>query len=107
MHTSKARVVSIPLAIGGWRGSLSIEGDLVRIEAPDGTKELSLDLGQVKRASLNSNNGLWSFRLKDGQRVRFQSAGTLMSADRTGAGRQTNDAIKECLARHGVRLFQA
>jgi hypothetical protein len=61
MQMSKARVVSMPVAIGGWKGSLSIEGDIVRIEAVSGGKELSVDLARVKRASFNSSNGLWSF----------------------------------------------
>lgn len=104
MHTSKAKVVSMPLAIGGWKGRLSIDGDLVRIAASD--RELSLDLGQVKRASFNSTNGLWVFKVKDGGRVRFQSAGVLMSADRTEDGRRTNDLIRERLAHHHVRLLE-
>jgi hypothetical protein len=106
MHTSRARVVSVPLAVGGWKGELSIEDDLVRIAAAGGGKELSVDLGQVKRASFNSMNGLWVFRLNDGRRVRFQSAGGLMSADRSPAGRETNDLIRGRLGQHGVRLLE-
>jgi hypothetical protein len=105
MHTSKARVVSLPVAFGGWKGTLSIHDDLVRIESPNGAKQVSLDLGQVKRASFNSNNGLWVFRLEDGRRVRFQSAGLLLSADRTEAGQQTNEAIQERLRHHRIRLL--
>lgn len=106
MHTSKARVVSVPLAVGGWKGELSIDDDLIRIAAAGGAKEVSVDLGQVKRASFNSMNGLWAFRLKDGRRVRFQSAGGLMSADRSPAGHQTNELIRARLAQHGVRLLE-
>lgn len=105
MHTSKARVVSLPLAVGGWKGELSIDDDLVRIAAAGG-KELSFDLGQVKRASFNSMNGLWALRLNDGRRVRFQSAGGVMSADRSPAGQQTNELIRSRLAQHGVRLVE-
>lgn len=107
MHTSKVRVVSLPVAFGGWKGVLSVDGDLVQIKAREGTSELSFDLAQVKRASFNSTNGLWSFRLHDGQRLRFQSAGGLLSADRTDAGEQTNELIHERLSKHGVRVLGA
>jgi hypothetical protein len=67
---------------------LTIDGDLIRIAGADHSRTLEIDVRQIKRASFNSNNGLWAIRSKDGRRVRFQSGGTILPADRSDAGRQ-------------------
>jgi hypothetical protein len=60
-------------------------------------RSVVIDVRELKRASFNSNNGLWIIRFKDGRRVRFQSAaGAMLSADRSEAGRATNDVIRRC-----------
>jgi hypothetical protein len=105
MHKSKAKVVSGFLVFGGWKGELSIDGDIVRIDAVDHSQSLVIDIREIKRASYNSNNGLWSLRFKNGRRARFQSAGGLLSADRTEAGRVSNELVRDLLQRHGARFF--
>jgi hypothetical protein len=102
---SNVRVVPSVLVFGGWKGTVEIDGDLATIDSLDHSKQLVIDFVQVKRASFNSNNGLWVFRLKTGERIRVQSAGSLLSADRSPAGRDTNDAISTLLNKHGVRGF--
>jgi plasmid stability protein len=105
MHKSKAKVLPGLMVFGGWRGELTIDGDLIRIDSADHSRSLEIDVREIKRASFNSNNGLWAIRLKDGRRARFQSAGTILSADRTEAGQQTNDVISALLKQHKVRHF--
>jgi hypothetical protein len=105
MHKSTVRVVPSVLVFGGWKGELSIDGDVLTIDSLDGTRHLSVDVKDIKRTSFNSNNGLWVFRLKDGGRIRMQSAGLLLSADRSPAGKAANDQISALLARHHVRGF--
>ncbi|MDX6241356.1 MAG: hypothetical protein QOG10_6180 [Kribbellaceae bacterium] len=105
MQRSKVRVVPSVVAFGGWKGELTIDGDVLTIDSLDGSKHLAIDVKQVKRTSFNSNNGLWVFKLRDGSRIRMQSAGLLLSADRTSAGRAANDQIGELLAKHQVSGF--
>jgi hypothetical protein len=105
MHKSKAKVLPGLMVFGGWRGELTVDGDLIRIDSADHSRILEIDVREIKRASFNSNNGLWAIRLKDGRRARFQSAGTILSADRTEAGQQTNDVISALLKQHKVRHF--
>lgn len=105
MHKSTAKVIAGPLVFGGWKGELSIDGDVVRIEGADPDRSVVIDIREVKRDSFNSNNGLWVIRFKDGRRVRFQSAGAILSADRSAAGRTANDMITALLAQHNVRHF--
>jgi hypothetical protein len=105
MHKSRAKVLPGLMVFGGWRGELSIDGHLIRIDSADRARSLEIDVRSIKRASFNSNNGLWAIRFKDGRRARFQSAGTILSADRTEAGRQTNDLITALLRQHKIRYF--
>lgn len=105
MHKSKAKVLPGLMVFGGWRGELSIDGDLIRIDSADRSRNLEIDVREIKRASFNSNNGLWAIRFKDGRRARFQSAGTILSADRTEAGQQTNELITTLLRQHKIRHF--
>jgi hypothetical protein len=65
-----------------------------------------IDTQAVKRWSFNGNNGLWVFRMKDGRKVALQSAGGLLSADRTPAGRATNKQIQALLRSHAAGGFQ-
>ncbi len=105
MHKSRAKVLPGLMVFGGWRGELTIDGDLIRIDSTDRNRSLEIDVRDVKRASFNSNNGLWAIRFKDGRRARFQSAGTILSADRTEAGQHTNELISALLKQHRIRHF--
>jgi hypothetical protein len=105
IHKSKAKVLPGWVVFGGWRGELSIDGALIRIIGADPSRSVEVDVREIKRASFNSNNGLWAIRCKDGSRVRFQSAGTIMSADRSEAGQQTNELITALLKQHKIRHF--
>ncbi len=105
MHKSSVRVLPSVLIVGGWRGELTIHGDILTIQSPEGDKNLVIDVKNIKRTSFNSMNGLWAFRLKEGGKVIFQSAGGLLSADRTPAGKAANEQIRALLAKHSVRGF--
>jgi hypothetical protein len=105
IHKSKVKVLPGWVVFGGWRGELTIDGDLIRIAGANHSRTLEIDVRQIKRASFNSNNGLWAIRCKDGRRVRFQSAGTLLSADRSDAGQQANELITGLLEQHNIRHF--
>jgi hypothetical protein len=106
MRKSTVRVVPGVLVFGGWKGELTFHGDVLMIHNQDARgRHISIDIRNVQRSSFNSNNGLWVFRLKDGSKVRIQSAGRLFSADRTPDGRAANEQIKTLLAKHGIRDF--
>jgi hypothetical protein len=105
MHTSKVKVLRGPIAFGGWKGRLTLDGDTMSVAGDEPGRSLVISLVEVKRASYNSNNGLWAFRLRDGRRLWIQSAGGLLSADRTAAGDETNRLIADRLAQHRVRVF--
>jgi hypothetical protein len=105
MHTSTVRVVPSILVFGGWKGELRIDDDVLTIEGVGAGKHLSVDVKDVTGTSFNSNNGLWVFRLGDGSKLRMQSAGRLLSTDRSPAGKAANEMIKTLLARHNVRGF--
>jgi hypothetical protein len=98
------KVLRGPITFGGWKARLILDGDLMTIEGSAG-RSLVVSLAEVKRASFNSSNGLWAFRLHDGKRLWMQSSGGLLSADRTAAGRETNLMIADRLAHHRVRVF--
>jgi len=105
MHTSTVKVLRGPITFGGWKAQLVLNGDLMTIQGTGTGRSMVVSLAEVKRASFNSNNGLWAFRLRDGKRLWIQSSGALLSADRTAAGRETNALINERLAHHSVRVF--
>lgn len=105
MHTSNVKVLRGPVTFGGWKAQLVLNGDLMTIEGSAAGRSLVVSLAEVKRASFNSSNGLWAFRLQDGTRLWMQSSGGLLSADRTTAGRETNLMIADRLAHHRVRVF--
>jgi hypothetical protein len=103
--TSKVRVPSTFMVFGGWKGTLDVDGDVLRIAGEDPSHHLDIDCAQIKRWSFNSNNGLWAFRMKDGKKVYLQTAGLILSADRSPEGRQANAAISQLLREHQVRHF--
>ena len=103
--TSKVRVPSTGLALWGWKGTLDVDEDVLRVVGQDPSKRLDIDCAQIKRCSFNSNNGLWAFRMKDGRKVYLQTSGLILSADRSPAGRETNRAICELLDKHQVKGF--
>jgi hypothetical protein len=105
MHTSKVKVLRGPITFGGWKGQLTLDGDTMTIEGSEVLRSVVVSLADVKKASFNSNNGLWAFRLRDAKRLWIQSAGGLLSADRTAAGAETNRLIADRLAHHRVRVF--
>jgi len=102
---SKVRVPRHAIALGGWKGSLDIDGDVLRVTGEDPANQLEVDCAQVKRCSFNSRNGLWAFRMQDGRKVYLQTAGLILSADRSPAGRAANESIRQILRRRGVSPF--
>jgi len=105
MYKSSVKVVPTGSVLGGWKGDLTIDGDVLTVDGRDPSQHVSIDAKDVKSSSFNSNNGLWVFKLQDGTKVRMQSAGRLLSADRSPAGKAANDRIRALLADHGVRGF--
>lgn len=103
--TSKVRVPPTFFVLGGWKGTLDVDGDVLRVVGEDASNRLDIDGAQIKRCSFNSNNGLWAFRMKDGKKVYLQTSGLILSADRSPAGRETNAAIKGLLRKHRVKGF--
>ena len=106
MQRSAVKVVPTGLVLGGWKGDLTIDGDVLSVDGRDQSQHVAIDVKDVKSISFNSNNGLWVFKLQDGTKVRMQSAGRLLSADRSPAGKAANDRIQALLAEHGVRGFR-
>jgi hypothetical protein len=102
---TKVRVPGGAIAFGGWKGLLEIDGDVLRVVGEDSANHLEVDCSQVKRCSFNRINGLWALRMKDGRKLCLQTAGLILSADRSPAGRAANRSIKQLLATHGVRRF--
>ena len=102
---TKVRVPRSAMALGGWKGLLEVDGDVLHVVGVDPSNRLEIDSAEVKRCSFNSNNGLWAFRIKDGTKVYLQTSGLFLSADRSAAGRAANDSINDLLAKHGVRGF--
>lgn len=102
---SKVRVPRSVVALGGWKGLMEIDGDVLRVIGDDPSNHLDVDCAQVKRCSFNSNNGLWAFRMNDGRKLYLQTSGLILSADRSPAGRSANDSIAELLRKHQVRGF--
>jgi hypothetical protein len=102
---TKVRVPRNASVFGGWKGLLEIDGDVLRVVGEDPANNLEGDCSQVKRCSFNSYNGLWALRMRDGRKLYLQTAGLILSADRTPAGRAVNKSIKQLLAKHGVRRF--
>ncbi len=102
---TKVRVPKGAIALGGWKGLMEIDHDVLRVSGDDQSHKLDVDCSQVKRCSFNSNNGLWAFRMTDGRKVYLQTSGLILSADRSPAGRAANDSITRLLAKHGVGGF--
>lgn len=102
---SKVRVPSTSFALGGWKGTLDIDGDVLRVVGEDPSKLLDIDCAQIKRYSFNYRNGLWAFRMKDGQKLYLQTSGVILSADRSPTGHEANAEIEQLLRKHQVRRF--
>ena len=105
MHTSNVKVLRGPITFWGWKARLILDGDTITLDGTTSGRSMVVSIADVKRASFNSSNGLWAFRLRDGRRLWLQSAGGLLSADRTAAGETTNRLITERLIEHRVRIF--
>lgn len=100
---TKVRVPKTALALGGWKGQLTIDGNVLRVVGDDSNKKLDIDCAQVKRCSSNSNNGLWAMRMEDGTKLYLQTSGMILSADRSSESRAATDRIAQLLAENGVR----
>lgn len=109
MHTCNVKVLPSILVFGGWRGELTIDDDGLTIVDAEGGRRLAIRPDAIKRASFNGNNGLWVLTPTEGTRIRFQTAGWLLSGDRTPAGKsaakEANPLIKALFREHGVRVF--
>jgi hypothetical protein len=55
MHTSRVKVLRGPITFGGWKGRLTLDGDLMTVEEDEVGRSLVISLADVKRASYNSN----------------------------------------------------
>ncbi len=104
---ARVRVPRTGITFGGWKGRLEVEGDLIRVFGDDPANHLEIDPAQVRRCSFNSRNGLWAFRIKDGQKLYLQTSGRILSADRSPAGQAANEWIDELLATHHVLVYSA
>ena len=94
---SNVRVTRTGVALGGWKGRMEIDGAVLRIVGDDPANRLDIDCSEVKRYSFNSSNGLWALRLRDGRKLYVQMSGQLLSADRSAAGREATQAVRELL----------
>lgn len=103
--SSRVRVPRWPLAFGGWTGRLTIADDVMTVTGDDGEHSLSLDATEVRRASFNSTNGLWTIRMKDRRKHYLQMSGAVLSADRSPEGRAATEQVKDLFTRHGVFFF--
>lgn len=102
---ARVRVCKGPLVFVGWKGTLTIDGELLRIVGDDPAKTLIIDAREVKRASYNGMNGLWAMRLRNkGGRVNVQCGGSLLSSDRA-AGNEVATKIAELLRENKVRIL--
>jgi hypothetical protein len=101
--TSKVRVPSNAFALGGWKGTLDIDGDVLRVVGEDPPHRLDIDCAQIEHCSFSGNNGLWVFRMKNEEKIYLQTKGFIWSADRSPAGREANAAIVELLRKHRVQ----
>ncbi len=105
MHTSRVSMLRGVSVFGGEPASIHIDGDQITFEAQAGESALTFEASGIKRGSFNPSNGMWVLRLKDGRKVKFQSAGGMLSADRTPEGKETNRLLQELMRAHGARRF--
>ena len=103
--TATVKVLRTSLVFGGWKGSLDIRGGVLHITGVDPSQRLNVDTTEVKRYSYNGNNGLWVIRMKDGTKLRLQTSGAMMSADRSAAGKAATEAIHDLLSKTYARGF--
>jgi hypothetical protein len=103
--TSKVRVPSVGFAFSGWKGTLDVDGDVLHVVGEDASKRLDIDTSQVKRYSLNGNNGLWSFRMKDGAKLYLRVLGLIPPTDGSPKARNPNAEIRELLRKNGAKSF--
>lgn len=104
---AKVRVPHRGVTFGGWLGRMDVGGELIRVVGDDASHRLEIDPAQVMRCSFNSRNGLWAFRLKDGDKFYLQASGRILSADRTPSGRAANEWIHELMVSHDVLIYSA
>jgi hypothetical protein len=105
-RVSTVKVLPSLFVVGGWKGEISISGDIMNIVGEDPAKKVTIDAKNLKRAGFNGANGLWIFTLKSGGKIRLQGSGSMLSADRTQAGWETNAKIGELLRKHGIKGFR-
>lgn len=101
--------VSVPdgaFVFGGWRGTLTIDGEILRVLSVDGQQRLDVDCRQIERYNFNPNNGLWAFRMSDGRKLRLRTSGSVLSTDRSAAGRAVTQRISQLAAAHGRRSLK-
>ena len=104
---AKVRVPRTGITFGGWKGRMEVEGKLIRVVGDDPVNRLDIDPAQVRRCSFNPRNGLWAFRVKDGQKLYLQTSGQILSADRSPMGQAANEWIHALLVEHEVLIYTA
>jgi hypothetical protein len=103
---TRVRVPRYGVCFGGWKGTLELDGDVLRVVGDDPANRLNIDCAQVKRWSFNRRNGLWAFRMNEGNKIYLQTSGSLLSADmRDPDWQAANSAIRQLLVTHGARHF--
>jgi hypothetical protein len=55
IHKSKVKALPGWVVFGGWRGELSIDGDLIHVTGADHSRSLEIDVRQIKPASRPTN----------------------------------------------------
>ncbi|MCB0994923.1 MAG: hypothetical protein KDB21_07515 [Acidimicrobiales bacterium] len=95
------------VAFGGWKGQMEIDGAVLRIVGDDPSNQLEVDCSEVKRYSFNSNNGLWALRMRDGKKLYVQMSGQLLSADRSAAGMEATEVVRQLLREFAGKGFSA
>ena len=94
---TRVRVTRHAVAFGGWKGSMDIDGAVLRIVGDDPGKQLDIDCSEVKRYSFNSNNGLWALRMRDGRKLYVQMSGHILSADRSPESKAATQVVRDLL----------
>lgn len=80
------------LFINRGKGTATVDGERLMLAFDDG-RRMTLRFADMTLARLNKLNGLWEFRLKDGQKPIVQTTGSLFSVGPREQGRALNEAI--------------
>ncbi len=83
------------------KGTATVDADRIALAFDDGRK-VQLRFADMTLGRLNGINGLWEFKLKDGQKPIIQTTGSWFSVGPREQGRALNSAILDGLKRFKV-----